>query len=56
MAAINRAKVVLSDFQMTPQRDEALELIADSYHALGLFDLENDIRRVIELNKPAGKK
>ena len=56
VAAINRAKVVLSDFQMTPQRDEALELIADSYHALGLFDLENDIRRVIELNKPAGKK
>lgn len=51
VAAINRAKTVLVDFQTTPVRDEALELIADSYHELGMFDLEKDIRRVIEANR-----
>lgn len=51
VAAINRAKTVLVDFQTTPVRDEALELIADSYHELGMFDLEKDTRRVIEANR-----
>ena len=51
IAAINRAKVVLTDFQTTSVSDEAMELIADSYHELGMFDLEKDMRRVIELNK-----
>lgn len=51
IAAINRAKVVLSDFQTTAARDDALLLIADSYHELGMYDLEKDMRRVIELNK-----
>ncbi len=51
VAAINRAKTVLVDFQTTPVRDEALELIAESYHELGMFDLEKDIRRVIEANR-----
>lgn len=50
VAAINRAKTVISDFQTTPMRDEAMELIADCYHELGMFDLEKDMRRVIEMN------
>ena len=50
-AAINRAKVVISDFQTTAARDDALLLIADCYHELGMYDLEKDTRRVIELNK-----
>ena len=53
IACINRAKVVITDFQQTPMRDEALELIADSYHELGMFDLEADTRRIIDMNKPA---
>lgn len=57
MAAINRAKVVLTDFQTTHVRDEALALIADCYHELGMFDLENDTRRVIEMNPaPEGRR
>ena len=51
IAAINRAKVVISDFQTTAARDDALVLIADCYHELGMYDLEKDTRRVIELNK-----
>lgn len=51
IAAINRAKVVISDFQTTAARDDALLLIADSYHELGMYDLEKDTRRVIEMNK-----
>ncbi len=51
IAAINRAKVVLSDFQMTSASDEAMVIIADSYHQLGMLDLEKDMRRVIEANK-----
>ncbi len=51
IAAINRAKVVLRDFQLTSASDEAMDLIARCYHELKLFDLEKDMRRVIELNK-----
>ena len=51
VAAINRAKVVLSDFQQTAASDEAMQILADSYHELGMTDLENDMRRVMELNK-----
>lgn len=55
IAAINRAKVVISDFQTTAARDDALLLIADCYHELGMYDLEKDTRRVIELNKVKSK-
>ena len=43
---------MITDYQQTPMRDEALQLLADSYHELGMFDLENDIRRIIEANAP----
>lgn len=55
VAAINRAKVVLTDFQQTSASDDAMRIIADSYHALGLSDLEQDMRRVMELNKNRAK-
>lgn len=51
IAALNRAKVVLRDFQLTSVSDDAMELMAQCYHELQLFDLEKDMRRVIELNK-----
>ena len=51
IAALNRAKVVLRDFQLTSVSDDAMELMAQCYHKLKLFDLEKDMRRVIELNK-----
>ncbi len=51
VAALNRAKVILTDFQLTSVSDEAMELMAQCYHELNLLDLEKDMRRVIELNK-----
>ena len=51
VAAIERAQRVVREFQNTPMRDDALELIANSYDALELSDLSADTRRIIELNK-----
>ena len=51
VAAIERAQRVVREFQNTPMRDDALELIAKSYDALEMTDLANDTRRIIELNK-----
>jgi len=56
VAAINRAKIVLSDFQLTSASDDAMQIIADSYHQLGMLDLEKDMRRVIEANKNRARK
>lgn len=51
VAAIDRAQRVVKEFQNTPMRDDALQLIAESYDALRMTDLAADTRRVIELNK-----
>lgn len=51
VAAIDRAQRVVREFQNTPMRDDALELIAQSYDALKMSDLAADTRRVIEMNK-----
>lgn len=51
IAAINRAQIVLTDYQTLPQAEEALNIIADSYKALNMPEKEADIRRIIEANK-----
>lgn len=51
LAAINRAQIVLTDFQTSPQAEGALELMAECYKALNMTDKEADIRRIIEANK-----
>lgn len=51
VAAIERAQRVVREFQNTPMRDDALDLIASSYDKLELSDLAADTRRIIELNK-----
>lgn len=51
IAAINRAQIVLNDFQSTDQAEEALVIMRDSYKALGMKDKEADIERIIEANK-----
>lgn len=55
LAAINRAKTVLTDFQTSPVCDDAMALMANCYHELGMLDLEKDMRRVIELNQNRSK-
>ncbi len=51
VAALERAQRVVRDFQNTPMRDEALEIISDCYRELKISELGDDTRRIIDLNK-----
>ncbi|MGR8946897.1 MAG: outer membrane protein assembly factor BamD [Gammaproteobacteria bacterium] len=52
VAAANRARNVVENFQQTPAMPEALVLLAKSYKVLELTDLSADALRVLELNYP----
>jgi outer membrane protein assembly factor BamD len=50
IAAANRAKSVLIDYPQTPQTREALQIMVQAYDAMGMTDLRDDARRVLDLN------
>lgn len=52
VAAANRARYVVENYQQTPAMPEALVLLAKSYKVLQLDDLAADALRVLELNYP----
>ncbi len=52
VAAVNRAKVVLSDFDGVPAAEKALYIMMLSYDKLGLDELRDDTRRVMDQNFP----
>jgi outer membrane protein assembly factor BamD len=52
LAAIQRSQTVVREFQRTPAAEEALFLMARSYEALQLRDLQEDAERVLALNFP----
>ena len=52
VAALNRAKSALEDFNGAPGNKESLRIMADAYEKLGMSDLAADTRRVLELNYP----
>ncbi len=52
IAAANRSRYVVENFQQTPAMPEALVLLAKSYKVLELDDLSADALRVLELNYP----
>jgi len=52
VAAINRAQVAISDYQGVPAAEEALYIIFKSYDALGMTQLRDDAKRVLEKNYP----
>ncbi len=52
VAAINRAQSALSDYQGVPALEEALFIMLRSYDALGMTQLRDDTRRVMEKNYP----
>ncbi|MDB5947800.1 MAG: putative transrane protein [Ramlibacter sp.] len=52
VAAINRAQSALSDYQNVPALEEALFIMVRSYDALGMTQLRDDTRRVMEKNYP----
>ncbi len=52
IAAIQRAQIVVRDFQTSPASEDALILMAKSYQALEMPDLQADVERVLALNFP----
>ena len=52
VAAINRAQVVVTEFQSVPAAEEALYIMMLSYEKLGMTDLRNDTERVLLTNFP----
>jgi outer membrane protein assembly factor BamD len=53
VAAINRAQAALADYKDVPALEEALYILMRSYDALGMAQLRDDSRRVLEKNYPA---
>ena len=52
VAAINRAQLAVSDYQGVPALEEALFIIVKSYDALGMTQLRDDAKRVLEKTYP----
>lgn len=50
VAAINRGKYALENYAGAPELEETLELMVESYEAIGMLDLAADTQRVLELN------
>lgn len=52
LAAVNRAKAVLTQYPDSPAVEDALWLLTQAYDRLGLTDLKSDTERVLRLNFP----
>ena len=52
VAAINRAQSAISDYQDVPAVEEALFILLRSYDSLGMTQLRDDTRRVMEKSYP----
>jgi len=52
VAAANRGRFVIENYDRTPSVPEALVIMARAYKILELDDLSNDALRVLELNHP----
>lgn len=48
VAAINRAKYALEHFPGAPATEESLQIMVEGYEQLGMMDLANDARRVMQ--------
>ena len=52
VAAINRAQVALSDYRDVPALEEALFIVVKSYDALGMTQMRDDAKRVLDKTYP----
>jgi outer membrane protein assembly factor BamD len=50
VAALNRAKGVLNNYPQSPQSRVALHIMVQAYDALGMNDLRDETKRVLNLN------
>jgi outer membrane protein assembly factor BamD len=53
VAAANRAKYVIENYQRTPAAQDALQVLVQAYTEMGMTDLAHDVQRVLDLNPPA---
>lgn len=56
LAAANRAKYVVENYQGTEAVPDALAVMVEAYESLGMHDLATDAMRVLELNHPDHEK
>ncbi|HHO67527.1 MAG TPA: outer membrane protein assembly factor BamD [Gammaproteobacteria bacterium] len=50
VAAVNRARYVIENYQRTPAAQEALKVLVRAYTRLGMQDLARDAQRVLDAN------
>jgi outer membrane protein assembly factor BamD len=55
LAAANRAKQAIVDYERAPAVEEALAIMIESYDRLGLADLRDDARRVLQRSFPSSR-
>jgi outer membrane protein assembly factor BamD len=55
VAAANRARQAIVDYERAPAVEEALAIMIDSYDRLGLSDLRDDARRVLQRSFPSSR-
>lgn len=53
LAAVNRAKYILENYQQTPSVPDALTVMVEGYQAMGLPNLAADAQRVLDASYPA---
>jgi len=56
IAAANRAQYVLTNYPKTPAVEPALIVMVQAYDAMGLAELRDDAKRLLELNFPDSKR
>ncbi|MGD8784080.1 MAG: outer membrane protein assembly factor BamD [Thioalkalispiraceae bacterium] len=52
LAAANRGKYVVENYQRTPAVADALAIMVNAYEKLGMKELASDTKRVLKLNHP----
>jgi len=52
VAAVNRAKEVLTQYPNAPSTRDALLILVNSYNAMGMKQLRDDAQRVLDMNFP----
>jgi outer membrane protein assembly factor BamD len=55
LAAVNRAKYAVTEFEGAPAVEEALAIMVESYDRMGLNDLRDDARRVLQRSFPKSR-
>lgn len=55
VAAINRAQTAIADYRDVPALEEATYILYKSYDALGMTELRDDTRRIIEKSYPQSR-